>query len=159
MDYGLQLGRRFRALKLWFVLRRYGVSGMQERLRAPHRARAGARRMDRGRARLGSGGAAPVLGRVFPLRARPRRWTATRWTRSIWRSWTRSTPAARCSFRPRGCTAGWCCASRSATSAPPARTSRWPGTCSGAKRRARRARTGPPRPAPGRNAESRSLAR
>ncbi len=34
MDYGLQLGRRFRALKLWFVLRSYGVSGIQERLRA-----------------------------------------------------------------------------------------------------------------------------
>jgi aromatic-L-amino-acid decarboxylase len=33
MDYGLQLGRRFRALKLWFVLRAYGVRGMQERLR------------------------------------------------------------------------------------------------------------------------------
>jgi len=33
MDYGLQLGRRFRALKLWFVLRTYGVSGLQERLR------------------------------------------------------------------------------------------------------------------------------
>ena len=34
MDYGLQLGRRFRALKLWFALRTYGVSGMQSRLRA-----------------------------------------------------------------------------------------------------------------------------
>jgi aromatic-L-amino-acid/L-tryptophan decarboxylase len=33
MDYGLQLGRRFRALKLWFVLRAYGVRGLQERLR------------------------------------------------------------------------------------------------------------------------------
>jgi len=33
MDYGLQLGRRFRALKLWFALRTFGVSGMQERLR------------------------------------------------------------------------------------------------------------------------------
>ncbi|HEY0614409.1 MAG TPA: pyridoxal-dependent decarboxylase [Candidatus Elarobacter sp.] len=33
MDYGLQLGRRFRALKLWFVLRAYGVRGMQERVR------------------------------------------------------------------------------------------------------------------------------
>jgi aromatic-L-amino-acid decarboxylase len=33
MDYGLQLGRRFRALKLWFALRTFGVSGMQDRLR------------------------------------------------------------------------------------------------------------------------------
>jgi aromatic-L-amino-acid decarboxylase len=33
MNYGLQLGRRFRALKLWFALRNYGVSGMQVRLR------------------------------------------------------------------------------------------------------------------------------
>jgi aromatic-L-amino-acid decarboxylase len=33
MDYGLQLGRRFRALKLWFALRSYGVRGLQERLR------------------------------------------------------------------------------------------------------------------------------
>lgn len=33
MDYGLQLGRRFRALKLWFAMRAYGVAGMQERLR------------------------------------------------------------------------------------------------------------------------------
>jgi len=34
MDYGLQLGRRFRALKLWFAMRHLGVRGMQERLRA-----------------------------------------------------------------------------------------------------------------------------
>jgi aromatic-L-amino-acid decarboxylase len=33
MDYGLQLGRRFRALKLWFVLRHYGADGIRERLR------------------------------------------------------------------------------------------------------------------------------
>jgi aromatic-L-amino-acid/L-tryptophan decarboxylase len=33
MDYGLQLGRRFRALKLWFALRTYGVHGMQSRIR------------------------------------------------------------------------------------------------------------------------------
>jgi aromatic-L-amino-acid/L-tryptophan decarboxylase len=32
MDYGIQLGRRFRALKLWFVLRYYGQSGLAERL-------------------------------------------------------------------------------------------------------------------------------
>ncbi|MDE2482838.1 MAG: aminotransferase class I/II-fold pyridoxal phosphate-dependent enzyme [bacterium] len=33
MDYGLQLGRRFRALKLWFVLRHLGVAEMRARLR------------------------------------------------------------------------------------------------------------------------------
>jgi aromatic-L-amino-acid decarboxylase len=33
MDYGLQLGRRFRALKLWFAMRAYGVRGLQSVLR------------------------------------------------------------------------------------------------------------------------------
>ncbi|HTW89214.1 MAG TPA: pyridoxal-dependent decarboxylase [Candidatus Binataceae bacterium] len=33
MDYGVQLGRRFRGLKLWFVLRAYGRKGITERLR------------------------------------------------------------------------------------------------------------------------------
>jgi aromatic-L-amino-acid decarboxylase len=32
-DWGPQLGRRFRALKLWFVLRSYGVTGLQAMLR------------------------------------------------------------------------------------------------------------------------------
>ena len=32
-DWGIPLGRRFRALKLWFVIREQGVSGLQERLR------------------------------------------------------------------------------------------------------------------------------
>jgi aromatic-L-amino-acid decarboxylase len=32
-DWGIPLGRRFRALKLWFVLRAYGVKGIQEKLR------------------------------------------------------------------------------------------------------------------------------
>lgn len=32
-DWGIQLGRRFRALKLWFVMRSYGVEGMQKILR------------------------------------------------------------------------------------------------------------------------------
>ncbi|MEZ0332436.1 MAG: aspartate aminotransferase family protein [Gemmatimonadales bacterium] len=32
-DWGIQLGRRFRALKLWFVLRSYGVAGLQELIR------------------------------------------------------------------------------------------------------------------------------
>lgn len=33
MDYGVQLGRRFRALKLWMVIRMFGVRGLQEALR------------------------------------------------------------------------------------------------------------------------------
>lgn len=33
MDYGISLGRRFRALKLWMVLRTFGVAGIRERLR------------------------------------------------------------------------------------------------------------------------------
>ena len=32
-DWGVPLGRRFRALKLWFVIRSYGVSGLQEKIR------------------------------------------------------------------------------------------------------------------------------
>lgn len=33
MDYGIQLGRRFRALKLWFVMRYFGTEGLISRLR------------------------------------------------------------------------------------------------------------------------------
>lgn len=32
-DWGIQLGRRFRALKLWFVIRYYGVEGLQKMIR------------------------------------------------------------------------------------------------------------------------------
>ena len=32
-DWGIQLGRRFRALKLWFVIRHFGVTGLQEKIR------------------------------------------------------------------------------------------------------------------------------
>ncbi len=37
MDYGVSLGRRFRALKLWMVMRAFGVLGIRERLREPLR--------------------------------------------------------------------------------------------------------------------------
>jgi len=33
MDYGVQLGRRFRALKLWMVIRAFGVEGLIARIR------------------------------------------------------------------------------------------------------------------------------
>jgi len=32
-DWGVPLGRRFRALKLWCVIRCYGVTGIQEKIR------------------------------------------------------------------------------------------------------------------------------
>lgn len=32
-DWGIQLGRRFRALKLWFVIRSYGVEGIRQMVR------------------------------------------------------------------------------------------------------------------------------
>ena len=32
-DWGIQLGRRFRALKLWFVIRDYGVEGIREKVK------------------------------------------------------------------------------------------------------------------------------
>ncbi|MEO7649500.1 MAG: pyridoxal-dependent decarboxylase [Bryobacteraceae bacterium] len=39
MDYSVQLGRRFRGLKLWFVMREYGREGISEKIRG-HIARA-----------------------------------------------------------------------------------------------------------------------
>ena len=33
MDYGIQLGRRFRSLKLWMVMRAFGTNGLAERIR------------------------------------------------------------------------------------------------------------------------------
>jgi aromatic-L-amino-acid decarboxylase len=32
-DWGVPLGRRFRALKLWFVMRSFGVEGLQQKIR------------------------------------------------------------------------------------------------------------------------------
>jgi len=32
-DWGIQLGRRFRALKLWFVIRSFGVTGLKEKIK------------------------------------------------------------------------------------------------------------------------------
>ena len=68
MDYGVQLGRRFRALKLWMVIRAFGTEGLAARLRA-HCALA---RQFADWVRpigLGVRRAGPVLARLLPLRA------------------------------------------------------------------------------------------
>jgi aromatic-L-amino-acid decarboxylase len=47
MDYGVSLGRRFRALKLWFVMRSFGAEGLRSLVREHIRiARNAARRID-----------------------------------------------------------------------------------------------------------------
>ena len=54
MDWGVQLGRRFRALKLWFVLRSYGARQLREIIAGHLALRPRVRRLDRRRARAGS---------------------------------------------------------------------------------------------------------
>ena len=139
MDYGLQLGRRFRALKLWFAIRAYGVRGhagascavtSRSRKSSPQWVAAEPGWDDRR--------AASALGRVLSFRtAGP---TATpKPMRSTRRSWTTSMPTAGSSFRRRSCTAARCCVWRSATNARRATTSCWPAEVCARRRRRRRA--------------------
>ena len=69
-DYGPALGRRFRALKLWTVLRCYGRDGLQALIREHVRLAALLRGVGRRRARLGGLGAAALLDGLLPARAR-----------------------------------------------------------------------------------------
>ena len=81
-DWGIPLGRRFRALKLWCLIREQGVAGLQARLRRDlENARwlelAGAR--DAGLARARAGAAADRVRAPRAARAsRARRSTGTR---------------------------------------------------------------------------------
>jgi aromatic-L-amino-acid decarboxylase len=69
MDYGLQLGRRFRALKAWMVLRAFGVDGIVARIREHRRlATVLSGWID---AEAGFERAAPVTMGVVCFRARP----------------------------------------------------------------------------------------
>ena len=85
-DWGLPLGRRFRALKLWFLIREQGVEGLQARLRrdlANAKWLAGQIARD---ARTGSV-LAPVPLQTLCVRHEPagltaRRSTGTRWSGS-----------------------------------------------------------------------------
>jgi aromatic-L-amino-acid decarboxylase len=95
-DWQIQLGRRFRALKLWFVIRHYGVEGLQHHVRE--------------HVRLAQQFAAWVRADWRSNWPRPRRstWSASATrvaTRSTSRSWIASTAAATSSSRTRSSTA------------------------------------------------------
>ena len=59
-DWQMPLGRRFRALKLWFVIRHYGVEGLRHHVRRHVELAAGAGRLGRGRRPVRAGRAAPL---------------------------------------------------------------------------------------------------
>ena len=67
MDYGLQLGRRFRALKLWFVIRTLRGARSSNAPARAHRAGTRARRLDRGRAGVADRRAAPAFGGLLSV--------------------------------------------------------------------------------------------
>ena len=65
-EYGPALGRRFRALKLWAVLRCYGRSGLQEHIRRGVSLAAAFEQWVAVRSRVGAVRAAQLLGRLLP---------------------------------------------------------------------------------------------
>ena len=106
----MQLGRRFRALKLWMVLRHFGAEGLRTRLAEHMRlAQTFASWVD-GSIRFHASRPGAVQRRVLP----PAQDGSDEAQRTPARS--RSTRAARCFSRTRGSTAGTSCAWPSATS-------------------------------------------
>ncbi len=78
-DHGPELSRRFRALKIWFILKCHGARAMTRGDRRQHRRGAGAGGGHRRQRRLRAPGARAAQHRLFPLRARaPARPSATR---------------------------------------------------------------------------------
>ena len=71
-DWGIPLGRRFRALKLWFLIREYGVEGLQARVRRDLANAAVAHGAGRRGPGLGAPGAGAAADRVRAPRARRR---------------------------------------------------------------------------------------
>ena len=69
-DWGLPLGRRFRALKLWFLIREQGVEGLQARLRRDLDNAKWLAARDREDAGLESAGAGAAADAVRASRAR-----------------------------------------------------------------------------------------
>jgi len=68
-DWHIQLGRRFRALKLWFVIRYYGVEGLQHHIREHIRLAQDFARWVRGDSRFELAAPAPLNLVCFRLRS------------------------------------------------------------------------------------------
>ena len=71
-EYGPALGRRFRSLKLWAILRCYGAEGLRARIREAIRLAELFEGWVRRRARLGAVRAAALLARLLPQGGRRR---------------------------------------------------------------------------------------
>ncbi len=129
-DWSVPLGRRFRALKLWFVIRSYGVERLQAMLRDHIAWTAELAEMDRRRARLRADLAALARPALVPLPA-----TAVDGEEQLDRLNERLLHGAQ-RQRPGlpdpepACAAATSSASRSASSTPPAPTSSAPGISS-----------------------------
>ena len=67
MDYGVQLGRRFRALKLWFIMRQLRPRRNRGADPQAHRLRAAAGRSDSRAPRFRDRRAHAFLADLFPL--------------------------------------------------------------------------------------------
>ena len=76
MDYGVPLGRRFRALKLWFVLRSFGREGIAEMIRGACADGAGIRRGGGRRPTIRAHRAVAVFGGELPVQGNRRRESA-----------------------------------------------------------------------------------
>ena len=128
-EYTPQLGRRFRALKLWIQLRWFGLDGLRRRIRA-HLELAECSR--RGSTRTPTGSAwRPSRSRRSASAGtrRPRPDDADARRRATRRSWTRSTGPARSSCPTPGSPGGSRSGSRSATCGPSRATSSARGRC------------------------------
>ena len=73
MDYGVPLGRRFRALKLWFVMRYFGREKLAEMIRSQIAMGAGTGRRGGCRSALRAHRAPAVFGGLLPLQGYGRR--------------------------------------------------------------------------------------
>ena len=120
-DWGIPLGRRFRALKLWFLLREHGVEGLQARIRRDI-GNAAWLAEPRGRgAGLGTARAGAAPDRLpAPRAARRSPATRRRSPRTTRRSSSASTPTAASTTAPRCSRACSSSASPSARSPPSA---------------------------------------